>query len=285
MGTSSSYGGPKNNTPLIPSWLDDVIDTPGASNNTKDNGQNNEVAQEINLPPLPPAETGHRFRGPRSNFSKYLNSQGRDTMSLKNSFQGYVGSSLGGSKNAAIRMGSSRKVAGRILGLFSSIQNNGYETTLSNYNLREYLNKPIKETLLKLIELVCLSDIPGANLDEAIARRAAVEALMDLNKEKINIDTLEQDTAFLKYLMQTFITKSIKNRLLEDLGKNIIISPENKSNLKSIEMNLESYIKNCTSKGMQKEFNQTGSISNTQIQKTIMSIYGKAYKFLEQFGE
>lgn len=288
MGTSSSYGGPKNNTPLVPSWLDgsNTQETPETPDvNISDNSQSGDDSENKVLPPIPSVPSGQRFRGSRTNFTKYLNSQGRDSSSLRNSFKGYVGSSLGGSRKAATRIGTSKKVAGQIVGLISSIQNNGYEATLISYNLAEYRGKPIKETFVKLVEIVCLQDIVGSNIDEAIARRATIETLNELSIEKVDINTIEKDPSFLTHILNIFITKSIRNRLLEDIGQNIIISAKNRANIKSIEANLDAFIKIRVTKSIAKTLGNKLSINNTQISKTISNVYSRAYKFLEQFGE
>lgn len=66
MGTSSHNIGQKGNTPLVPSWLDqpDV-----------EKQQNTENDETSSIPIGEP----NRFTQPRGEFTRYINSAGRDT--------------------------------------------------------------------------------------------------------------------------------------------------------------------------------------------------------------
>ena len=95
MGTSTHNGGQKGGTPLVPSWLDQPDTNP--QNKSDDNGSQ-----------IPPVGDADRFRAPRGEFTRYINSGGRDRGLGRKSVSNYIRNSLGGSSNAAQRMGSAR---------------------------------------------------------------------------------------------------------------------------------------------------------------------------------
>ena len=74
MGTSSHNAGQKGNTPLVPSWLDQ-IDVENQQNTEKD--------------PVPVGEP-NRFTQPRGEFTRYINSAGRDTGMARKSIANYA---------------------------------------------------------------------------------------------------------------------------------------------------------------------------------------------------
>ena len=101
MGTSSHNIGQKGNTPLVPSWLDqpDV-----------EKQQNTEKDETSSIPIGEP----NRFTQPRGEFTRYINSAGRDTGMARKSIANYVRNSMGGSKNAAQRLGAARNSSARL---------------------------------------------------------------------------------------------------------------------------------------------------------------------------
>ena len=66
MGTSSHNTGQKGNTPLVPSWLDQL---------DVEKQQNTEKDETSSIPVGEP----NRFTQPRGEFTRYINSAGRDT--------------------------------------------------------------------------------------------------------------------------------------------------------------------------------------------------------------
>ncbi|OGI29902.1 MAG: hypothetical protein A2287_10555 [Candidatus Melainabacteria bacterium RIFOXYA12_FULL_32_12] len=294
MGTSKDFGGQENKTPLVPSWLDGETDTDA---NNAENGNepqespDDQPSQNDNqeqLPPLPPVHTDNRFRGARSNFTKYVNSGGTDNRALKKGCNNYVSSALGGSKKAAQRMKSSKIVSSNLVSLFSKIRENGLYKTFEYYDIKDFVDRPLKDALTKLIDISCLKDIDGGNLDEDIARQAAVQTLQEITKEIKNVEDFEnfiKDEKQINIILEIFVAKSIKGRLVLDIGKNLISLPQKPEDLKKIETNLDYFIRNQVEKALNSIIGNQSIINNDQIQKTIDSIYQRSYKFLEEVGE
>ncbi|MDB5013268.1 MAG: hypothetical protein JWQ25_1470, partial [Daejeonella sp.] len=147
MGTSNSNRGTGPNTPLVPTWL-----TPGGTPpappplippesdpiHLPDNllppprtaGENSpRIPTPLENLPIPPNGNANRFRGPRSNFTKFISSGGGDRRSMGRALAGYVSKSSGGSRNATLGMGSSRSTTAILLNFFSSVQSQGAAPT------------------------------------------------------------------------------------------------------------------------------------------------------------
>src|SRR5258708_12144448 len=109
MGTSGPSDGPNPGTPLVPSWLDDAPaatppadgGAPAAPDGSPDGGPVPvPQAPRTPLPPLPPPPPPDRFRGARSNFSRFAASGGSDMRALRRALRDYVRSGVGGTPNA-----------------------------------------------------------------------------------------------------------------------------------------------------------------------------------------
>lgn len=112
MGTSTHNGGQKGGTPLVPSWLEQPDVNPQNENGLGPDGSQ-----------IPPVGDADRFRTPRGEFTRYINSGGRDSSLGRKSVSNYIRNSLGGSSNATQRMGAARSSSARLLnvaGVFAS---------------------------------------------------------------------------------------------------------------------------------------------------------------------
>src|SRR5262245_38983173 len=125
MGTSSAFGGQGGDTPLVPSWLGDGGAPPAAPDGappvTPADGAPPPAAAPAPpaRPPIPPAADATRFSAARNNFSRFARSGGSDRRSLGRALSQYVGSSSGGARTAAARMGSARRAGSKLLGFLS----------------------------------------------------------------------------------------------------------------------------------------------------------------------
>src|SRR6185312_11774343 len=132
MGTSGSYGGAGNRSPLIPSFLNDpapasapvlpgpsappalgpTVPGPLAPGNPTPGPSSPRPATSPSSPgsgsPPVQAPLPNRFTSPRTNFSRFARSGGRDRASLGRALAGYVSAAAGGSRQATRRMGASR---------------------------------------------------------------------------------------------------------------------------------------------------------------------------------
>ena len=96
MGTSTRNIGQSGHNPLIPTWLeDDPLPTSElvAPQETGALPQQPETTHQE----IPPEADPNRFRGPRTSFTHFATSGGRNRSSLRRGVSNYISRSLGGS--------------------------------------------------------------------------------------------------------------------------------------------------------------------------------------------
>lgn len=255
MGTSSSNEGQNGATPLIPSWLDDEMP---------------------NDDPILQPEDGERFRAPRSDFTRYINSKGRDRSSLKRATSRYISSSLKGSRNATKRLGSALRTSSSVVGVLRSISNNGVNDTLRSLNL-EHLQKhsPI-DMLLELSNYFCPD---GGSIDEGITRDAYFETLCEIPEEMIDLANLNEDMII--GFIEVFFSNVIKTRLINDIGLKIIKLPDSVADIPNLENQVFSYVRGAVKDAIYKQNIKNTLTLDIDTQKMIDNIYQTAYEILE----
>ena len=120
MGTSTSNRGQIGKTPLVPSWLDD------------ENSNDNINPQEIDP---------KRFSLPRNNLTRYANSGGNSSNNLHSAAARYAKQSLGGSRNATLRLGAARKSTAKLITVLNGFVNRGVNETSRSFNLGNLTEK------------------------------------------------------------------------------------------------------------------------------------------------
>ena len=163
MGTSTHNGGQKGGTPLVPSWLEQPDVNPQNENGLGPDGSQ-----------IPPVGDADRFRTPRGEFTRYINSGGRDSSLGRKSVSNYIRNSLGGSSNATQRMGAARSSSARLLnvaGVFASGGARAVEQYLSIENLS---HKTASDAFIAITDFICPD---GGPQDEGIARSAYISAI------------------------------------------------------------------------------------------------------------
>lgn len=270
MGTSSSYGGPKGSSPLIPTWLlpqDDENDNPVPLT-----GENISANQPIEL---------NRFRNPRSNFSKFLRSGGNERANLGRSLGGYVSKSLGGTSRATQRMGIARSAGTRLLNVLTTVQKNGIQATLHVLNLEEFIGRSISDIFLGLIDYICPK---AGTLDENIAREAFIETIADISEsEALNLEnlTVEQiDTIF-----QLYVVHTIEARLYNDIGNKIIIMTHNSETLGNIQIQIHDFICNVVKDAIFDARADNPNLTQESIINFVDETYLRSFQLLEFLAE
>jgi len=263
MGTSTHNPGQKGRTPLIPSWLDED--------------------ENPDVEPMPPQGDPLRFAVPRGNFTRYTGSGGRDRDALRRSTSKYVNSSLGGSRNAVMRLGPARKSATNLFGFFNSIASSGVANAGREFELGSLIGKKASEAFRNIAEFVCPD---GGTTDEGIARSSYFEAMIDMPElSQCNIEniTIEQMSTFLRLYMGNVIME----RLLNDIGNKVISLPDDIHEVDYLQGQIKDYIQGSVSDAFS-ELNvdsQLGHINNRQAKEIVDSVYERAYSILETMGE
>ncbi len=263
MGTSTSNGGQKGNTPLVPSWLDDG-DTP--------------LGEDM---PIPPQADGDRFRMPRSNFTRYVNESGRNTHNLRKSTSQYVKHSLGGAKNATARLGSARNSTERLVSFFNSISRNGVAETSRIFGLGDIIGKSARDVFLHILDFVCPD---GGPTDEGIARSSYIETLMSLSDlETKTIETLSDDE-FLTFT-KIYMTNVIEERLLNDIGNKAIFLPDDTATVEIIQNQVKDFVSGSVSDAINDLQLEIRNIDTNHTREIVDSVYERAYSILAELEE
>jgi hypothetical protein len=273
MGTSSSFRGAGPKTPLIPSWLDEPQTAPVLL--PVEAPQQPPQSPPPPLPPIEPPPQGDRFRGARANFTRYINSG--DSSTLRHAVSSYVRTGTGGSRGAAGRMGSAKSTAGRIYGFYQSAQAKGTAETLRELGLGDLVGKPATDALTRLTDWVCP---PGGPLDQAIARDAFTEAVVDLAVEGVtDIAALTADQW--QALFLDFIARSIEARIVNDVGTKSVTMPADVNAALQVERNLHQLVEGCVADAFAGTLANGGVLQDKQIQASMDDIYRVAFDFLE----
>ena len=263
MGTSTGNLGQSGNTPLVPSWLND-------DQSAQQQGQ----AQPAELQLADPK----RFSSARGNFTRYVNSGGSGSGSLRRATSSYIRHSLGGSKNATTRLGSARSSTVRLISVFNSFLDRGVAETSRDYELGDIIGKSASDVLIRIMDFVCPD---GGRTDEGIARDSYVEALSSLpdwGDKAIESLTPSEFLAF----TEIYMANVIEERLVNDIGNKSFALPKDVEQVESLQRQLKEYIKGAVSDAVSKLNIDIRSIDTSRTKDIVDSIYHTAYDILSE---
>lgn len=314
MGTSNPFGGQPGNSPLVPSWLGDGDSVPGASDGTGPDGQPpggdgpgpphgspvpDGTRPDGDVPPtgppmppprapmppprapIPPIADRSCFTTARNNFSRFARSGGDDRRSLGRAVSHYVGSSTGGARTAAARMGSSRGAGGRLLGFLSDVATRGADAALQTLDLGVLAGRPIEEIFLGLVDYVCPD---GGSIDEGIAREAFVETIADLAGAGItDLDGLTAEQ--MQTVFELYATNAIEARLCNDIGKRSITFPSDSLAATRVQAQLHDFIRRGVADALDTADVAATALTPERVLEFVEGIYEEAFAILETMGD
>lgn len=287
MGTSSSFNGPSNDRPLVPTFIDDSdrdagdgADQAGADDSGEGDGNDADGGNAVPAPPLPPRGAAGRFTTPRANFTSFARSGGTDRRSLGRAVSGYVGSSMGSPRRAAQRMGTARASGAGVVRLLQSVQANGIAETLRQLNLTALAGRPIEEVFAGLADYVCPED---GSIDQGIARNAFIETIADLAEAGItDIDGLtpEQMTT----VFELYVAHTIEARICNDIGTKAVALPANPAAAQKVEDMLHDFILRGVTDAVAQSGTNIQALSPDAINGFVTSVYEDAFRILQATG-
>jgi hypothetical protein len=291
MGTSGSYGGAGNGSPLIPGFLNDpspasapvlAPSVPSAPNTPNaPNPLPGIVAPPQPRPAASQAPLPGRFTGPRSNFSRFARSGGRDRAALGRAVSGYVSTAAGGARQAARRMGSSRQTGARLYSFLSDAQARGSVEALRALNLEALAGRPIEEIFLGIAEYVCPA---GGTVDEGIARDAFIEMIADLADQGMtDFDTFTPDQ--MQTVFEMFATNAIEARICNDIGKNSVTLPADVAALERVQAQLHDFVSRAVSDVLTAARAASGTLTQQQAMQHVDAVYEAAFEMLQAMGD
>jgi len=288
MGTSSGFGGQSGNSPLIPSFLGDEGAPPALDPNVPpadvpapDAAPPAQPPAPPQRPPIPPIGDPGRFSAARNNFSRFAGSGGRDRASLGRAVSHYVGSSTGGARGAAARMGSSRGGGARLLGFLSDAATRGAAAALRSLNLGALAGRPIEEIFLGLSDYVCPD---GGSIDEGIAREAFIETITDLADAGItDLDGLTQDQ--MQTVFELYATNAIEARLCNDVGTKAVILPSDAREASRVQAQLHDFIQRGVADALTAARGAAAALTPERVFGFVGRIYEQAFGILQIMGD
>jgi hypothetical protein len=222
MGTSSSSGGPTDNSPLLPPWADPV---PPIDNLPVDGVPLPEAPVPFDnlVPPLPipafvpPALPAASWAGAKGALSRVA--RGTSSASFAPSFRKYV-SARGGSRTAAHTALSGRAVAGAFGGFLADVVRDGITGAANVLGLVDIVGRDAEFVLASFIDLIAPD---GALLEDAAARKALIETTFEMfdrfNVEERGMEALNDlDAEGMKEIVCLFVTNYVYERFLMEMA-------------------------------------------------------------------
>ncbi|WP_341871598.1 Qat anti-phage system associated protein QatB [Pannonibacter carbonis] len=292
MGTSSAFGGQGGGTPLVPSWLGDDGAPPAAPDGTPPGGASPDGVPSDGAPPatpsapparppIPPVADPTRFSAARNNFSRFAGSGGSDRKSLGRAVSHYVGSSSGGARTAAARMGSARGAGSRLVSFLSDAVARGATEALRSLNLGALAGRPIEEIFLGLADYVCPD---GGSIDEGIAREAFIETITDLAGAGItDLDGLTADQ--MQTVFELYATNAIEARLCNDIGAKTITLPSDSREAARVQAQLNDFIRRGVADALTAARAAMSALTPDRVLQFVGRIYEQAFGILQIMGD
>jgi hypothetical protein len=277
VGTSTSYSGSR--TGLVPSWVDDP--TPGVAFEVVPAALGPSAAPNpaaplaaVRMLSLPDISGAGGLGGARGSFSRFFRTgSGR---ALGGALSNYIRNGTGGARRAAQRMGASRAVGGRLLGVLRDVGQLGAVETLRRLNLPGLVGRSATDVFLALLEFV---SPPGGAVDEAIARQAMLEAIGDLAEAGLgNFDDLSPDQ--LREFFLGFVGRSIEGRIMADLGQRAITLPDDIEAVERAQQQLHEFIAGCTRGQLARRLDGLDRLSDRDVDRTVNEIYEAAFALI-----
>ena len=251
---------------MVPSWLDqpDV-----------EKQQNTENDETSSIPIGEP----NRFTQPRGEFTRYINSAGRDTGMARKSIANYVRNSMGGSKNAAQRLGAARNSSARLLnvtGIFASGGAQAVERYLSLKNLSN-----ATDALLAIADFVCPD---GGPQDEGIARNAYITAIEE-SPEIASIPFEELTAEQMLLIVQKSMANVVCGRILNDIGNKIIMLPDDIDVAERLVAQIKEFVKGAISDAVSDLKVDVNNRSQHQSIDIVNEVYQTTFEIMARVGD
>lgn len=295
MGTSKSYDGPKDRTPLLPPWAfpdmdggsepsPELPDTPSPEQPASDQSPTEDLPVEAPSPSTDPPQSmpGNSWRAAKVSLGKTITGGG-SREALAGAGRKYVGA-LGGARRASSRSRAGRASTTRLGQFLSSIGSRGLNETLERFGLALFIGKDAETVFTAISNALAPA---GSSREEAIARHAVNDALEVLYKQSLLADgdltTFDQmGTQEIAEALQRAVSSYIYHRWLAELE--IVLEKKAISANEAVryERNMRVYIQECVQLDMQSvdvlNMDWDGAVGQQFIDK----IFTEAYRILEE---
>lgn len=268
MGTSTHNIGQKGNTPLVPSWLDQP------EVETQHNAEKDETY---------PIAVGapNRFTQPRVEFTRYINSSGRDTGMARKSIANYVRNSMGGSRNATQRLGAARNSSARLLSVAGIFASGGAQAVERYLSLENLSKKNATDVLLAIADFICPD---GGPQDEGIARNAYFAAIEE-SPEIALIPFEELTPEQMLLIVQKCMVNVVCGRILNDIGNKIIMLPDDVDIAEKLVVQIKEFVTGAISDAVSDLKVDINNLSQHQSTDIVDEVYRTAFEIMAMAGD
>lgn len=270
LGTSTHNGGQKGSTPLVPSWLEQ-----------SDENTQTETTQEGNGNQIPPLGDASRFTIPRGEFTRYINSGGRDRSLGRKSVSNYIRNSLGGSSNATQRMGAARSSTARLLNIANAFASGGARAVEHYLSVENLSHKTASDAFIAITDFICPD---GGTQDEGIARSAYISAIEE-SPEIATVKFEELTTGQIMVIVERTMANAIFSRITNDIGNKIILLPQNRTTSDKIIDQIKDFVKGSVSDAVTNLNIWTGNIRQEDSLRIVDQVYKEAFNIMVSAGE
>jgi hypothetical protein len=277
MGTSTRNSGQSGHNPLLPTWLDGdgISPHPGV----EQPAQPGIIAPQQ---PIPQEADPNRFRGPRTSFTHFVSGGGRDSGSMRRGVSNYVKRSLGGSSNAAKRLGSSRASTARLYGVLNTLSSAGGLQEVARLLSLDSLEGLIaSEFFIKIATFICPDGGPN---DEGISRSAYYDTVADnpdiMGKPTENLSQEEIDS-----ILQKYMTKVVMQQVMNGIANNTIRFSKTLDEISHIEDVVEQLIEQGVADSFAQVRQENADMTNERAREITDSVYQRTFNILEEAGD
>jgi hypothetical protein len=219
----------------------------------------------------------NRFQSPRRAFNAFARSDGTDTRALGRAVSGFVQRAGGGARQSARRMAADRSAAASLGNFLASASAEGIREVARRFNLVNVAGKPIAEVYAALVDVIFQ---PGGDLDDALARDAYVEAIVDISS--LGLADLEFPSAdTIALIMSAFMTNAIMNRLVAAIGTGVVVLPTSVATCQGIEAQLKDFIGGAVKEAVD-EVGRTFPVD--EMRSTVDRLFERGIAILQAYG-
>jgi len=271
MGTSSSYGGPKDTNQLIPPWARPEIDPQSPTEPEKDSNPPQETPKQN--------DKTKKWQKAKNTMSRYA-SNGGGVDRLRKAGSAYT-AAKGGAKKAAALAASGKKSAKRIALFLATTASSGISEGLRSIGLSELVGKDIDTVFNGIFE--ALTD-KGNDFDSAIARQAMEDALIEQYSQcskNNNFDSMEHlDSTQIKESIESYVGSYVYKKWLQELGNCIERKSVSAKEAVKLEKEVKVFVNDLVSLELGSRDILTIDWSSDEGESVISSIFEDVYSLL-----
>ena len=291
MGTSSSYGGPGDKTPLLPSWAmppDGTPQTPEQPTQpTPNDGPGTDTPPAENAPSDLPhqsvsaPEVTNRWTSARRSFTRAIST--RTSTGYRRAASRYV-RAIGGAGGASNAATGGKKATTAFGGFISSAANSGFHSALASVGLTSVVGRDVNEVLAAIVNALAPD---GATKEEVAARKAIgdtleqlYESFLDEGRDLTALDSMTREDV--EAAIASCVEAYIFNRWIGDLGVKIEERAISAASAVVLEREMRLFIREAVQLDMGQEDVLSLDWQGPDGQRFVENIYCDAYSL---FGD